>query len=68
VRVHEQVVQAMPANVVRVAESGIRTPADIERLLRAGYDAFLIGEALMRQPDPAAMLALLMGVDYAADI
>jgi indole-3-glycerol phosphate synthase len=41
VRVHEQVVQAMPANVVRVAESGIRTPADIERLLsdRRGADA-----------------------------
>jgi len=66
--VHEQVVSAMPANVVRVAESGIRTNADVERLLRIGYDAFLIGEALMRQPDPAAMLALLMGVDYAAEI
>jgi indole-3-glycerol phosphate synthase len=66
--VHEQVVSAMPANVVRVAESGIRTYADVERLLRIGYDAFLIGEALMRQPDPAAMLALLMGVDYAAEI
>jgi indole-3-glycerol phosphate synthase len=68
VRVHEQVVRAMPADVVRVAESGIRTPADIERLLKSGYDAFLVGEALMRQPDPAAMLALLMGVDYAAEI
>ncbi len=67
-RVHERIVPAMPANVVRVAESGIRTPADIERLLKSGYDAFLIGEVLMRQPDPAAMLALLMGVDYAAEI
>jgi indole-3-glycerol phosphate synthase len=67
-RVHEQLVRAMPASVIRVAESGIRTPADIERLTKAGYDAFLIGEALMRQPEPAAMLALLMGVDYAADI
>jgi indole-3-glycerol phosphate synthase len=67
-RVHEQVVGAMPASVVRVAESGIRTPADLERLLKRGYDAFLIGEALMRQPDPAAMLALLMGAEYAAEI
>jgi len=66
--VHEQLAAALPANVVRVAESGIRTHADIERLLKSGYDAFLIGEALMRQPDPAAMLALLMGVDYAAEI
>jgi indole-3-glycerol phosphate synthase len=54
--------------VLRVAESGIRTPADIERLLDAGYDAFLVGEALMRQPDPAAALALLMGVDYASEV
>jgi indole-3-glycerol phosphate synthase len=68
IRVHEQLVRVMPGNVVRVAESGIRTPADIERLTSAGYDAFLVGEALMRQPDPGATLALLMGVDYAADI
>lgn len=67
-RVHEKLVDAMPAKVVRVAESGIGNPEDIERLLKSGYDAFLIGEALMRQPDPAAMLALLMGVDYSAEI
>jgi indole-3-glycerol phosphate synthase len=67
-RVHEQIVRSMPTNVVRVAESGIRTAADIELLLKSGYDAFLVGEALMRQPEPAAMLALLMGVDYASEI
>jgi indole-3-glycerol phosphate synthase len=66
-RLHEKLVRWMPANVIRVAESGIRTPADIERLLAAGYDAFLVGEALMRQPDPAAMLALLMSKDYASE-
>jgi indole-3-glycerol phosphate synthase len=60
-RLHEELVGLMPANVLRVAESGIRTPEDIERLLKAGYDAFLVGEALMRQPDPAATLALLVG-------
>jgi indole-3-glycerol phosphate synthase len=57
----------MPSTVLRVAESGIRTPQDVERLLTAGYDAFLVGEALMRQPDPAAALALLMGKDYASE-
>ena len=62
--VHADLVRHMPANVLRVAESGIRTPQDVERLLAAGYDAFLIGEALMRQPDPSAQLALLMGRDY----
>ncbi len=57
-------VRWMPANVLRIAESGVRTPGDVERLLGAGYDGFLVGEALMRQPDPSASLALLMGVDY----
>lgn len=65
--VHMDLARFMPANVIRVAESGIRGPADVERLLKAGYDAFLVGETLMRQPDPAAALALLMGTDYASE-
>jgi indole-3-glycerol phosphate synthase len=67
-RIHMDLVQAMPATVLRVAESGIKTPADVDRLLTAGYDAFLVGEALMRQPDPAAALALLMEKEYAAEM
>jgi indole-3-glycerol phosphate synthase len=66
-RIQTDLVQRMPTNVLRVAESGIRTPADIERLMGAGYDAFLVGESLMRQPDPAAQLALLMGKEYDAE-
>jgi indole-3-glycerol phosphate synthase len=66
-RLHEELVRFMPTNVLRVAESGIRTPGDVERLLKAGYDAFLVGEALMRQPDPGAALALLLGKDYALE-
>jgi indole-3-glycerol phosphate synthase len=58
----------MPQNVVKVAESGIRTAEDIARLQSAGYHAFLIGEALMRQPDPAAALALLLDREYSSDI
>jgi indole-3-glycerol phosphate synthase len=50
----------IPDGVVRIAESGIRTHEDIVRLTQAGYDAFLIGETLMRQPDPAAALAQLL--------
>ena len=65
--VHHDLVHSMPTNVLRVAESGIRTPADVEQLLAAGFDAFLVGEALMRMPDPAAQLALLMGRDYASE-
>jgi indole-3-glycerol phosphate synthase len=64
---HTDLLRWLPANVLRVAESGIKTPQDIERLIVAGYDAFLVGEALMRQPDPAAMLALLLEKDYASE-
>jgi indole-3-glycerol phosphate synthase len=58
-----ELVRRIPANVVRVAESGISTAEDIARLRTAGFDAFLIGESLMRQADPGAALAeLLAGV------
>ncbi len=53
-------VEQIPASVVRVTESGIFTPSHIARLRAAGYDAFLIGESLMRQPDPGAALAELL--------
>ena len=44
----------MPEDVIRVAESGIRTRADVERLRAAGFHAFLVGESLLRQHDRAA--------------
>ena len=50
----------LPANIVRVAESGIHTAADITRLREAGYAAFLIGESLMRQPEPGQALQALL--------
>jgi indole-3-glycerol phosphate synthase len=52
----------IPSAVLRVAESGIAMPEDLMRLRAAGFDAFLIGESLMRQADPgAALKALLAG-------
>ena len=50
----------IPDDVVAVAESGIRGPGDIVRLRDAGYDAFLIGEHLMVQDNPAAALEALI--------
>jgi indole-3-glycerol phosphate synthase len=45
------------ANVaVRVAESGVRTAADAARMSAAGYDAVLVGEALVRSKDPARLI------------
>ncbi|MGH9243040.1 MAG: indole-3-glycerol phosphate synthase TrpC [Acidimicrobiales bacterium] len=49
----------MPDGVVRVAESGIRGPADGRRLADAGYHAVLVGESIVTAPDPAAAVAEL---------
>ncbi len=53
-------VDRIPSSVVRVTESGIATREDIARLRKAGFDAFLIGESLMRQADPGEALAELI--------
>jgi indole-3-glycerol phosphate synthase len=52
----------IPVDCVAVAESGIHTRNDVSRLEDAGYDAILVGEALMRAPDPSRKLAELLGV------
>jgi indole-3-glycerol phosphate synthase len=49
-----------------VAESGIATGEDLARLRGAGFDAFLIGESLMRKADPGAALAELLAGATAA--
>jgi indole-3-glycerol phosphate synthase len=49
-----------PADAVRVAESGIDDAATIARLREAGYDAFLVGETLMRAPSPGQALRELL--------
>lgn len=51
---------SLPAGSVRIAESGIHTAEHIDLLRTAGFDAFLIGESLMRQPDPGAALQALL--------
>jgi indole-3-glycerol phosphate synthase len=56
-----KVAKRIPAGVVKVAESGIRTAEDVRRLRDAGYDAFLIGEHLMRSRDRAAAVRELLG-------
>ena len=59
---HERAVRMgglMPAGVVRVAESGVRGPADAASLRAAGYHAVLVGESLVTSGDPAAAVAAL---------
>jgi indole-3-glycerol phosphate synthase len=55
-----ELIERMPARVLRVAESGISTAEDLALLRSAGFDAFLIGESLMRQVDPGAALAAML--------
>ncbi|MFB3815802.1 MAG: indole-3-glycerol phosphate synthase TrpC [Terriglobales bacterium] len=50
----------IPTGVLKVAESGISSGRDIARLRRAGFDAFLIGESLIRQQDPGKALCILL--------
>ena len=55
-----RLLERLPAGAVRVAESGIHTVEHVETLRAAGFDAFLVGESLMRQADPGAALRALM--------
>jgi indole-3-glycerol phosphate synthase len=52
--------EKMPQHVLRIAESGIHSRADVERLSAAGYHAFLVGEHLMRSADPELALRALL--------
>lgn len=54
-------VEAIPEDCIAVSESGLRSRDDLSRLRRAGFDAFLIGERLMADPDPAASMRVLIG-------
>jgi len=49
-----------PSSPLLVAESGIHTRADVERLAQAGADAILVGESLMRSPDLKGKIAELL--------
>ena len=51
----------IPSDVIRVSESGIHRRADVDLLRQAGFNAFLVGESLMRSADPTASLRALMG-------
>jgi indole-3-glycerol phosphate synthase len=57
----ERVASALPAEAVRVAESGVRDAADAARLAAAGFDAVLVGESLVTAADPVAAVRALAG-------
>jgi len=52
----ESLAGMFPPHVIKVAESGISTVKDVEKMRDCGYDAILVGEALMRSADPSALI------------
>jgi indole-3-glycerol phosphate synthase len=60
-RASELAASRIPADVVAVSESGLRSAADLDRLRDVGYDAFLIGERFMTTGDPGGALRDLLG-------
>ncbi len=57
----ERLARLLPADRLMVCESGIATPADLDRMAVVGARCFLIGETLMREADVAAATAALLG-------
>lgn len=51
----------IPEDVVFISESGVKSPEDVQEIIRMGADAALVGESLMRAKDKTAMLAYLKG-------
>ncbi len=61
--VAETLAAKVPSGSFAVAESAIRSVADVERMAAAGFDAVLVGEALVRSQDPTATMRAFAGVD-----
>lgn len=51
------VADVLPSSVIGISESGLKTPADLRSMKALGYQAFLMGERFMIEPDPGAALA-----------
>ncbi len=60
-RVTEKLAPLAPPGAILISESGISSRSDLARLVACGADAVLVGEVLMRAPDPAARLRELLG-------
>ncbi len=58
----ERLLARVPPGLAAVAESGIETRADVERLARAGADLVLVGTAVARAPDPEQAVRDLVGI------
>ena len=57
----DELLEYMPEDRIVVTESGIATAQDVSRMRSRGVNAFLVGEAFMRAPDPGGALRALFG-------
>jgi len=55
-----RLVERIPDTFAKITESGLQDAQTMRTLFQAGFDGFLIGEAFMKTPDPAAALAGLV--------
>jgi indole-3-glycerol phosphate synthase len=55
-----QIADMLPASVIGISESGLKTPDDLQSMKALGYQAFLMGERFMIEPDPGAALSELI--------
>jgi indole-3-glycerol phosphate synthase len=58
----EAIMRRVPPGIALVAESGVQTRADVERLADAGADFILVGTSVARQEDPEQAVRALTGV------
>jgi indole-3-glycerol phosphate synthase len=63
--VAERLADLVPSGVVRVAESAVRSVEDAQRMAAVGFDAVLVGEALVRSSDAAALVGAMAAVRVA---
>jgi indole-3-glycerol phosphate synthase len=59
--VFKELLPRIPTDVIRIAESGISTPADVQFAVDSGANAILVGEALVRSGDPELAVQHLLG-------
>ncbi len=63
--IFEELIGKIPAHILKIAESGIKTPEDAQNAFRLGYDAVLIGETLTRVENPQGFIAAMRGCCHA---
>jgi indole-3-glycerol phosphate synthase len=60
-QVFQELIPEIPADLIRVAESGIATRQDVIQAQRAGANAILVGESLVKSGDPISAMRELLG-------